>query len=318
MAWDAPNSILINEITIINCGDTFQTRGIIETECLRTLEDYYSEWLYKDIPQIMLVGNHDQQDRDGKIHPMSIFQLDEDWLSIDEPTEIDNVWYFPYMKADAIKWWLVEYEEKSYEGKIAFVHWGIRGAMMNDWRKDDEGVPAEWLKPFKKVFSGHYHYRNSFENVQYIGSPMQQNFAEMGQDKGVMIVDLETAEHTFVPIEGTRKHHRLELTWSEKGRKVITGDRKVIKENDVVEYVITGDADRVAKIKKEELQKIVTSHSIKVTRRPKEKHVSRLNLDTKEIYDPKSIMSKYVDFVETDLDKKRLMDVGLKVYGGIL
>ena len=88
-----------------------------------------------------------------------------------------------------------------YENCVAFVHWGIRGAKRNDHNKDTDGVPLDYLKPFRRVFSGHYHYRSKLENVQYIGSPLQQNFAEMGQDQGVLIYDSEKETVKLTPAE---------------------------------------------------------------------------------------------------------------------
>jgi DNA repair exonuclease SbcCD nuclease subunit len=300
---------------VINGGDTFDTRGIIETNCLQAIYNEYKSWSEQGIQQISLVGNHDQEDRDGEIHPMSIFSFPK-WKTVDKPIMLYGMWFFPYMKNEKIEKFFYKKDINDFKDKLAFVHWGFTGAYMNDWRKDPSGVPTKYVENFKKVFAGHYHYRaplDGYEKVQYIGSPMQQTFAELGQDKGVLVIDTETGEHEFVEIKNTSKHYKLEVEWSEKGRRTIKGDKKVITERDFVEYVIRGDAEKVGSIKREALEKIVPCKNLKMTREVKEKSYSRLNLETKEVHDTGSIMQKYVEFVETGLDKKKLLDIGQEI-----
>lgn len=300
---------------VINGGDTFDTRGIIETHCLKAIYDEYKVWADLGIKQITLVGNHDQEDRDGEIHPMSIFSF-QDWKTVDKPIEIDGMWFFPYMKAEKIEAFFASGYKNKFKDKIAFVHWGFTGAYMNDWRKDPSGVASLYAEPFKKVYSGHYHYRASLEGnekIQYIGSPLQQSFAEMGQEKGVLIIDTDKNEFEFVEIKGTSKHYRLEIGWNDKGRRVVTGNKKQIKENDFVEYVVSGDAEKVGNLKRDVLSKIVPCRNLKITRQVKEKAHSRLNITSKEVYDIYSLMDKYVGFVETELNKDILLKKGREI-----
>lgn len=64
---------------VVNGGDTFETRGLIETHCLQALHRVYTDWHNEGIKQYILVGNHDQEDRDGNIHPMEVFQKWSEW-----------------------------------------------------------------------------------------------------------------------------------------------------------------------------------------------------------------------------------------------
>jgi len=198
---------------------------------------------------------------------------------------------------------------------VLFVHWGIRGAKRNDHNTDADGVPAEWLKDYKRVFSGHYHYRNQFENIQYIGSPFQQNFSEMNQDKGVLIYDAETDEVRFIEIEGMPKHYEVEIYWENNKAKI--KKHKAIKPIDFVRAKVRGDSVQVSKITKDSIKKFVGAHSIKIDRDVQENSISRMNIEINEIYNEGSMMRKYVDFVGTDLNKEKLLKVGDEILRGM-
>ncbi len=292
---------------VINGGDTFHTRGLIRTSCFDMLLEKYASWLNQGIKQIIIVGNHDQEDRVGEVHPMRVFSTWEDWHVVDSPKKIKQIpktVFFPYMtsitKKDLIK----------YKGYDAFVHWGIQGAKRNDWNVDCDGVPIDYLKGFRRVFSGHYHYRNKFENVQYIGSPLQQDFGEMGQDKGVIIYDNTKNETQFCEIEGTPKHYEVKVSFDKEGKAIFSGQEEV-QEKDFCRIEAEGEKENVSRLTKEDCQKAINKNArFSIRRSIKDKSFSRLNIKAAERHSYESLMKKYVDFVETDLNKKRLLEVG--------
>jgi DNA repair exonuclease SbcCD nuclease subunit len=287
---------------------------MIRTICFDTLYRHYRKWESEGFRQIINVGNHDQEDRAGDIHPMRVFSSFEGWLVVDKPTRIDgNIVIFPYMKNDEIEEYL---NSNQLDGFDAFVHWGIRGAKRNDTNIDKDGVPIEWLKVFRNVFSGHYHYRSKYKNVRYIGSPFQQNFGEMGQEKGVIIYDSEENEESFVEIKGSPKHHEITFRWEEGSKKPsIEGDKDSLEKEDYCRIKVVGDSERVNSLSIGDVRKVVACDNISVEREPQDKHFTRLNISSGEIMNVESLMAKYVDFVSTDLDKSKLLDVGKKILG---
>jgi DNA repair exonuclease SbcCD nuclease subunit len=312
---------LKSKLMIVNGGDTFNTRGLIRTICFDRLYHHYSKWFEAGLKQSIIVGNHDQEDRDGEIHPMRVFSNWDGWFVFDKPTTVsfDGVYtsFFPYLPKDqipdAIKLAVSAAGEDPKHD--AFVHWGIKGAMRNDFNKDTDGVPVEWLTPFRKVFSGHYHFRNAFENVQYIGSPIQQNFSEMGQDKGIVLYDNKRGKKVeFVEIKGTAKHREVRVAW-EDDKSVIEGDEE-IAENDFLRIKASGDSERCATITQDWASKKFKCHDIKIEREVKDKAFSRLSLESTDVLNPDQIISKYVDFIDSSLDKKKLLEIGKSILEG--
>lgn len=293
---------------IVNGGDTFNIRGLIRTSCFDLLFNHYSKWHKDGFKQWILVGNHDQEDREGNIHPMKVFDSWDGWRVVDKPQIMDsNFVMLPYMDKERVNEFVTS---RSWDGFDCVVHLGIKGAMMNDFREDTEGVPAEWFKDFRNVFSGHYHYRNSFQNIHYIGSPMQQNFSEAGQPKGAMIYEQKSGKISFHEIVGTPKHYTIKVEIDEDGKKKYDceqGSVKQITKRDFVRCQVHGDAESINAIGRDDFD---FSANIKIERLAKEKHFSRLNIERGEVLKPDALMEKYVEFVETSLSKKKLIAIG--------
>jgi len=293
---------------IINGGDTFDTRGMIRTQCLDVLHKHYAKWAREGLEQIILVGNHDQEDRAGNIHPHRVFSY-PDWTVVDRPMWIAkySMYFYPYMPKDNV---VAALEFASKKKMDAIIHWGIMGAMRNDRNKDTDGVPVEWLARFRNVFSGHYHYRNKIENVQYIGSPMQQNFGEMDQAKGVLLYDNKKMTTEFIKINGTSEHHAFEIAFDAKGRMVLPDDEDVsLKERDFLRVRVKGSAEQCAGISKASLEKTYPGVDLFVEREIVEKAHSRLRITPSEVNNHEALAQKYVDFVDVPLDRARLMKV---------
>lgn len=297
---------------IVNCGDTFHTRGLIKTSCFDVIQQSYDKWAREGLKQIILVGNHDQEDKIGEIHPMKVFGNYKGWYVVDSPMclpESTDIVLWPYSnnlsKEDIESFILFEHSSHTL-----ITHWGIEGAKRNDSNIDTNGVPLSWIKPFKRVFSGHYHYRNEISNVQYIGSPMQQDFGEMGQDKGLIIWDSETDDLKFLKIDGTMEHKEMIVSLSADGveKELTYGD---IKSTDAVRVVIKGDEELVKSFDIATLG--IVAKSIKPDRKINEKSFSRLNIKKEDIYDVAKLMNEYVGHIETSLSKERIMQIGMEI-----
>lgn len=300
-----------HEVTIVNGGDTFNTRGVIKTSCFDVLQKHYREWAAEGFKQIILVGNHDQEDREGEIHPMRVFG--EFAEVVDKPLYFPglNLMAFPYLPVEKIK----EAISEAPKGAYAVAHWGVRGAMRNAGNVDTDGVPVEWLTKFRRVFCGHYHYRNSFANVQYIGSPMQQNFGEMGQEKGILLFDYEDGleKLSFVELKDPPRHYEAQIHWVD-GKEEFKKPSD-IRPKDFVRVRVYGDSELCSSIDQSYVARKIKCNNVKLEREITDKSYSRMDIKRADIVSPTALAEKYVDFVTTELDKKRLLAVGKEIMG---
>ena len=289
---------------VINGGDTFHTRGLIHTECFDALRKTRKNWYSKGIKRhVDVIGNHDQADRDGLIHPMKIFEEFPGWLVVDKPF-IDHklkIAFIPYMRLFED---YIDGLPDSFKTFTAIIHAGVRDAWMNDLIQDKDGIPVEKLKKFKRVFSGHYHKRHTVGNVQYIGSPMQQSFSEMGQDKGVLIFDTETNAVEFVPVSGTPRHYEIICSWEDE--KPVFSEKSHITDQDIVRVKAVGRKEQVMSLTRESIS--IDCRSLKISRELRDEAVSRIVVlgdDANE-----SLIEKYVDHICPPLDRGKLLEIG--------
>jgi DNA repair exonuclease SbcCD nuclease subunit len=78
-----------------------------------------------------------------------------------------------------------------------FCHADIQGLKFNKFVEIENGVDLMEFKNFKKVYSGHIHYAQRVSNVVMLGSPYSLTRSDIGNEKGIVLLDLNTGEETF-------------------------------------------------------------------------------------------------------------------------
>jgi len=89
---------------------------------------------------------------------------------------------------------------------VAFGHLAINGAIQNASNtKYMGGLATEVFSPFRRTFSGHFHIHHSHpHNITYVGAPLQFNFGDAGQERGVCIYDTTTDKYEYL----VNPHHK--------------------------------------------------------------------------------------------------------------
>ena len=285
----------------INGGDTFHKRGIIKTKLFSALYNKRKRWADEGIKNIDIIGNHDQADAAGLIHPMKVFEQFDGWRVIDKPWSVPelDMTFVPYRK---------NYDGIMFHGDTV-IHAGICGAYLNDKKQDEDGIPAQDFNSAKKVFAGHYHRRQKIgKNIHYIGSPYQQNFGERDQSKGVLYYNQTTGKVTFIEIKGTPKYYYVNVSFKDdKAKKMKVDLSDGVVKGDRLKVFVKGTIEQSSMVTRAGLQVKFPDQSIEIDRDIQEESYSRLNVDEDEGVE--GLFEKYVDFVEPDLDKGKLMGV---------
>jgi hypothetical protein len=91
---------------------------------------------------------------------------------------------------------------ESIKGKIdyMFCHTETQGVQTSPSTRHlhEGGNDLNTFKRFKRVYSGHIHYRQEKENFILVGNPYQMTRSDRGNQKGIYILDLSTGEHQFI------------------------------------------------------------------------------------------------------------------------
>jgi DNA repair exonuclease SbcCD nuclease subunit len=96
------------------------------------------------------------------------------------------------------------------------------------------------------VLLGHYHkpqeVKSGATTAMYVGSPVQLDWGEKGDEKRFLVVDSEKLELESIPTEGYKKHIELEINSANK-TKVLKEAEKIAASGDYVKLIKTDEVD---------------------------------------------------------------------------
>ena len=197
--------LIENDINVILVlGDVFDSRSSINVKTNNEVWTLFSEVL-KGFNVKILVGNHD-------IYYKTTIDVNS-LKGLNELKDVDVIKSITHMDILGINClmcpWIVDYDDKEFHdalnnsnADVLFGHFDIVGFTLNSSKVSDVGVKSDVFSNFKKVFSGHYHTPSSKKigrtEIVYIGSPYQIDRNDMNDDKGFIILNLETLRYKRV------------------------------------------------------------------------------------------------------------------------
>ena len=93
-------------------------------------------------------------------------------------------------------------EIKNNPGDYLFCHSDLNGCRMHlssVAHRNADKIDVDEFKGYNHVFSGHIHIRQTNNNFTFVGSPYQMDRNDMGDQKGITILDLSSGEMDFSP-----------------------------------------------------------------------------------------------------------------------
>ena len=197
--------------TVIHLGDVFDVRKGIDYWSLNWAKQHFFQPLQeRGIKVHILVGNHD------------IFYKQS--LSLNSPSlnlsEFGNIEITDRPKTTVIAGvpvfevpWLCEGNAEEFARELdkttAVLSWGhleLAGFYANKDYQCQHGTDASIFSQFDRVFSGHFHKKNSSGNITYLGNPYQMYWNDEGDTRGFHIFDMETHDLEFIENPNTMFH----------------------------------------------------------------------------------------------------------------
>lgn len=205
-------------------GDLFHTRESVSTDAL-VLTHAAIRRMARTARVVMIPGNHDYFDRDGKIHSMQLFATDKniqviDWSKILRGTyfsgERGDIWYahcVPYTeRLDQAKAALKKPDHtEPATPAVLFAHLGMQGAVVgSDYvlvSPNDVGVADVPQDDYAGCFFGHFHrHQQLFKNGWYVGASHAHNWGDANEKRGFLHVRLyqDHVEFDFIESNAPR------------------------------------------------------------------------------------------------------------------
>lgn len=190
--------------SVFFCGDLFHTHSKVSASVLHVAHEEFKAFKSADIHVTFLVGNHDMSDRAGKVHTLDFLK---ELGTVIEPNEgsmmyggskTEPSFYFYSYTEDREA--LLDFIAFCNQPGYLFLHQGVQNVPMgsgfvipNEILSADD-IPDTMIM----AFTGHYHsHRQVSDNLCIVGSPMQHDWGDTGEDRGWLLVEDKTI--TLIP-----------------------------------------------------------------------------------------------------------------------
>ena len=297
--------------TIVDMGDTFDSRKGIDCSSLSWAKNNDFDRL-RDLGCNIhsIVGNHTAYYKNtNDVNAIDLLLAEYDNIkTYSEATEIKldklGVLLIPWINAENEKQTLKMISKSKCP--MAMGHLECRGFRIHRGYVMEQGIDVDLFDKFEKVYSGHYHTRSDNGKLYYLGNPYEMFWNDLEDTRGFHIFDTETLEHT--PIDNP---YRMFYTIYYEDQNYQTFDTreycgKIVK-------VIVRKKSNPKKFEKF-IDKLYNAdvHELKVV----ENFQLRENEDFEafESEDTLSILNRYVEEAEINLEKTRIQEMIQNVY----
>jgi DNA repair exonuclease SbcCD nuclease subunit len=302
--------------TVIHLGDVVDRRKFINFNILHKFKNGFLKKIYdNEIDMHIIIGNHDTYFKNSnKVNAMDSL-IDSNnvhspkiYSSI-ETVEFDGVdiCMCPWINDDNYN--EVDSHISDTNADILMGHLEISGFLMNGGIKCIDGVDKSKFNKFDVVYSGHFHHKSTDGNVTYLGNPYELTWSDYKDKRGFHIFDTETRElefiqNTYTMFEKIEYYDDMTvdyLKYTGKFVKVIVREKSDIYKFDLFIDMLyknnVADVDIIDDIEIED----------------------RLNENVLSLEDDTiSLLSKYIDGYDVNVDKSRLKVILNDVYMDVL
>ena len=298
--------------TIIDMGDTFDSRKGIDFSALSWAKDHYYDRL-RDYNIHTIVGNHTAYYKNtNDVNAVDLLLREYDNVKIySEVTSIEvgglNILLVPWINQ--------ENQERSIglinksRAPVCMGHLELNGFVVTQEILMDHGLDMKYFKKFKKTFSGHFHTRSNNDNIYYLGNPYEIYWNDYDTDRGFHLFDTETLEHT--PINNPYKMF-YKIFYNDQDYQMF--DAREL-ENKIVKLIVRKktDSNKFEKF----IDKLFASNinELKIVENFEFGGCYQSDdFEPFESEDTMSILNRYIDEAEVSLDKSVVQKIMQDVY----
>ena len=293
-------------------GDAFDNRKNIDYWSLDWAKDnVYDKFKNLGVKVWQLVGNHDVYYRNtNEINSIdSLLEHYDNIVPISKPGTYDigdfRAMMLPWICDDNYKETCAAIDES--DAKIAFGHLELTGFELYPGMVQQGGIDKGIIEKFDTVFSGHYHTRSNDGHTFYLGNPYEMYWNDCGDKRGFNIFDTETGEMEFVQNPYTMfKKIYYDSNPSATFKAHLYKDK-------IVKLFIRSRSSQLEYDKF--LEKLLKSGIIdlKVVENT-EINDKEVDLDGEKIEDTLTLLNKYIEDSDFELEKERVKKLLKEVY----
>jgi len=298
--------------TIIHMGDAFDSRKSIDYQSLewtkRVVLDPMSKY---DVH--LVTGNHDvyYKNTNDVNSPDLLLAGYPNIRTYAKATEINidgrDILLVPWINQENYDYTTKQIDKTN--APIAMGHLELQGFHVNRQVVMEHGFDRKIFDKFDKVFSGHYHHRSDDGKVYYLGNAYEMYWNDINDPRGFTIFDTDTLEH-----EPVNNPYRMFYNIYYEDDNYQTFDATPYN-NKIVKIIVRKKSD--SKKYDRFIDKLYSSGiaDLKVV----ENQIfngwyDKEEFNAMESEDTLSILNKYVQESEVELDKSRIQSIISDIY----
>jgi hypothetical protein len=297
--------------TVVDMGDTFDSRKGIDFSALSWAKNnYYDRLQEMGVKVHTIVGNHTAYYKNtNNVNAVDLLLREYDNVTVySEPTEVS----LDKLKVLFIPWINQENETKTLKliekttCLCAMGHLELQGFRVNKQIVMEHGLEGKLFDKFDRVYSGHYHTRSTNGTVFYLGNPYEIYWTDVGDTRGFTIFDTETLEHTPV-----NNPYKMFYNIYYEDTNYQTFDTREY-ENKIVKVVVRKKSD--TKKFEKFIDKLYSSGVAELKIVENFAIQEDENFEVFESEDTLSILNRYIEEAEINLDKSIVQKVIQEIY----
>jgi len=297
--------------TVVDMGDTFDSRKGIDFSALSwAKKNYYDRLKDMGITVHTIVGNHTAYYKNtNEINAVDL--LLREYENVKIYSEVESI-MLDNLNVLMVPWINSENEDSSRElinkskASVCMGHLELIGFKVHRGYIMDYGTDARLFDKFDRVYSGHYHTRSDNGKIYYLGNPYEMFWNDCNDTRGFHIFDTETLDHT--PINNPYKLFRI-IYYEDTPYQ--TFDAREY-DNKIVKVVVRKKTDQVQFEKF--IDKLYNANVAEL------KVVENFAIQESEEFEPfesedtLSILNRYIEEAEINLDKIRIQKLMGEIY----
>ena len=297
--------------TVIDMGDTFDSRKGIDFSALSWAKNHYYDRLQEmGVTVHTVVGNHTAYYKNtNEVNAVDLLLREYKNVTVySEATEVKldklNVIFIPWINA--------ENEESTFKlikatsSICAMGHLELQGFRAHRGVVMEHGIQSELFEKFERVYSGHYHTRSDNGKIFYLGNPYEMFWNDLNDTRGFHIFDTKTLEHTPV-----NNPYRMFYSIYYEDTNYQTFDTREY-ENKIVKVIVRKKSD--AKKFEKFIDKLYASNVFDLKIVENFQIIDPENFEITDSEDTLSILNRYIEEAEIDLDKSTIQNLIQEVY----
>ena len=298
--------------TIVDMGDTFDSRKGVDFVSLEWAKNnYYDRLAELGITIHTIIGNHTAYYKNtNDLTGVGLFLREYDNVKIyseAEEVKIDKTKFL------FVPWINPENQDKTFElieesdSPCVMGHLELNGFMATRGHFMEHGMDAHIFDKFDIVYSGHYHMRSNKDNIFYLGNPYEMYWNDVNdRERGFHLFDTDTLVHTPVNNPYQLFHNLYYEDTPHQMLDITRYDQKILK------VIVRKKSD--PKQFEKYIDKLYSSNLAELKILENFDFTEGEEFEADESEDTISLLNRYIQESEVDLDKSVITEILQDVY----